>query len=96
MWKCEKCKNIFDDDEIEYVGECPECKHSSLIEAEQCPGCGEWISLEEFTYDKGCPNCVNEVRSKFSYFFGGLEPWEQDVLELLADGIWLKDIVKEN
>lgn len=107
MWKCDSCGEILDDfefkkiysqvgelysdGEIEY--ECPTCGGDEFTEVERCKGCGEYISLEQAEYDKACPNCVENVKKQFAEFFGKLAPWKQDVLEELADGEYLKNII---
>ena len=64
-------------------------------EGEFCEGCGEWVKQADYDDYGACPDCVNKVKGEFAKFFSGLEPWKQNVLELISDGKRLCDIIDE-
>lgn len=64
-------------------------------EGEFCKGCGEWVPQAEYDAQGACKDCINKVKGEFAKFFGSLEPWKQNVLELASDGKWLRDINDE-
>lgn len=51
MYKCSKCKKVFDYFEIEN-GVCPHCGETDIYEISTCEDCGKTEALEDFDYGR--------------------------------------------
>lgn len=51
MYKCSKCKKVFDYFEIEN-GVCPHCGETDIYEIGTCDDCGKTEALEDFDYGR--------------------------------------------
>lgn len=63
MYKCSKCKKVFDYFEIEN-GVCPYCGETDIYEIGTCEDCGKTEALEDFDYGKlfngMCADCFKK------------------------------------
>lgn len=63
MYKCSKCKKVFDYFEIEN-GVCPHCGETDIYEIGTCEDCGKTEALEDFDYGKlfngMCADCFKK------------------------------------
>lgn len=63
MYKCSKCKKVFDYFEIEN-GVCPHCGETDIYEIGTCDDCGKTEALEDFDYGRlfngMCADCFKE------------------------------------
>ena len=74
MYKCRRCGEVFEEDEIresvtyhpwrdgeadEVFEECPYCGDGDFDEAEQCEECGEWFLRDEL-HDGRCDECLKK------------------------------------
>lgn len=63
MYKCSKCKKVFDYFEIEN-GVCPHCGETDIYEIGTCEDCGKTEALEDFDYGRlfngMCADCFKK------------------------------------
>lgn len=63
MYKCSKCKKVFDYFEIEN-GVCPHCGETDIYEIGTCEECGKTEALEDFDYGRlfngMCADCFKK------------------------------------
>lgn len=74
MYKCLACKAVFDEPIIKTYtsGEygdntdfyCPWCGEESIVEVDECPGCGGWKDVHEHV----CISCHSYAKRKLAAF----------------------------
>lgn len=78
MYKCSKCKKVFDYFEIEN-GVCPHCGETDIYEIGTCEDCGRTEALEDFDYGRlfngMCIDCFkksitnSEIRDFIKWYY---------------------------